>query len=560
MERRSLGDRWLFLIGIIIVIASIFTALIQYNNSQVVVTPTQGGTFTEGILGTPRFINPVLAITRVDHDVVALVYSGLMKVDATGELVPDIAESIERSEDGRTYTITLANDVFFHDGQRLTSRDVIFTIGLIQDPNLKSPLLSNWDGVVAEAVDEQTLTLTLREPYTPFIDNLTVGIVPHHIWSAIPIEQIPFSQHNTEPIGSGTYQIDAVTRNNAGLIEGYTLTASNYARTIPNIPTVAMKFYNDTNTLITAFKNKEVIATQSLQPDDVPELLEQINVLEQPMSRTFGVFYNQNRSPILRDDAVREALAIAIDRDTLITDVLNGYGVATQYPIPDTFIATSTPVGVQSTSSLSRSQQAERILLAADWEQQEDDTWVKEIDGEEVQLAITLSTVNTEAFRPTAEYLSHAWEALGIPVRIEQFEQTDFVQSVVRPRNFSVLLFGSDVGRSLDLYPFWHSSQKDDPGLNITRYTNIDADSLLDKIRVTASETERDAAVLEFFRLLDEEKPALFLYAPTLTYLHHPALTIANPVQKVTTAHERLATITYWHIATERLWPIFTND
>lgn len=560
LERRSLGDRWLLGIGIIITIASIFTVLVQYNNSHVVVTPTQGGSLTEGILGTPRFINPVLAITRADHDVVALVYSGLMKITADGSLAPDVAESIERSEDGRTYTITLADDVFFHDGQRLTSRDVVFTIGLIQDPNLKSPLLSNWDGVVAEAIDEQTLTLTLREPYAPFIDNFTVGILPQHIWGSIPIEQIPFSQHNTEPVGSGTYQIDTVARNSAGLIEGYTLTASPYARTIPNIPTVAMKFYTDAAVLTEALRNKDITATQSLHPRDVSDFIEDLTILEEPMSRTFGVFYNQNRSLVLRDDVVREALAVAIDREALIEQALHGYGIATTYPIPDTFIATTTPPGVQSTSSLSRSQQAEQILLEGGWEQQDDNTWVKEIDEEPVPLEITISTVNTDAFGLTAEYLRQTWEELGIPVRVEQFEQTDFVQSVVRPRNFSVLLFGSDVGRSLDLYPFWHSSQKDDPGLNITRYTNIDADSLLEQIRVTDNQAEREAAVLELFTLLDEEQPALFLYAPALTYLHHTELTIPNPVQQITAAHERFATISSWHIATERLWPMFTND
>lgn len=558
IERRTIGDRWLFMTGVILAVASLFIGLIEYNRANVVSTPVAGGTLTEGIIGTPRFINPVLAITRADQDVVALVYSGLMKPTADGTLVPDIAETITRSEDGRQYTITLKDNVFFHDGTRLTSQDVVFTISLIQNPNLKSPLLSNWDGVVAETIDEQTLTITLREPYAPFIDNFTVGIVPAHIWSPIPIEQIPFSQHNTEPIGSGMYHVDSVARNPAGLIEAYTLTASKYARTMPNIATINLRFFTNEADLMKALREKSITATQSLHPRDIN--IDDLVVVEEPMSRTFGVFYNQNRSPVVRDSSVRHALAAAVDREDLINSVLAGYGVPTSYPIPDTFIATSTPFDVQSTSTKSRTQQAEQILLDGGWKQADDGSWSKEIDEETVKLEISLQTINTATFTATAQYLQTAWESIGVTVRVEQFEQADFIQSVVRPRNFTVLLFGSDIGRSLDLYPFWHSSQKDDPGLNITRYTNIEADALLENIRKVDEVTEREAATVAFFDILRKEQPALFLYAPTLTYMHHPALHIPNPVARITAPHERFATIADWHIATEHLWPLFTNE
>ena len=558
LERRSIGDRWLFMTGVILAVTGLFVALIQFNQAKVVATPVAGGTLTEGIIGTPRFINPVLAITRADQDVVSLVYNGLMKLTADGTLEPDIAKTITRSDDGRQYTVTLRDNVFFHDGKRLTSQDVVFTINLVQDPNLKSPLLSDWDGVVTEAVDEQTLTITLREPYAPFIENFTLGILPAHIWSSIPIEQIPFSQHNTEPVGSGLYHVDSVTRNPAGLIEAYSLTASTYAQIIPNLETINLRFFTNEAELVQALEEKTITATQSLHPRDAG--IDDLIVEEEPMSRTFGVFYNQNRSPVVRDTSVRQALAAVVNKEDLIDTVLGGYGVPTSYPIPDTFIATSTPLDVQSSSTMSRTQQAEQILIDGGWEQADDDSWSKEIDEKTVNLKITLQTINTATFEATAQYLQNAWESIGIAVEVEQFEQADFIQSVVRPRNFTVLLFGSDIGRSLDVYPFWHSSQKDDPGLNITRYTNIEADALLEDIRETDEVEEREAAAVAFFDILRREQPALFLYAPTLTYVHHPELHIPNPVARITAPHERFATIANWNVTTEHLWPLFTND
>jgi peptide/nickel transport system substrate-binding protein len=159
--------------------------------------PVAGGSITEGIVGIPRFVNPVLAVTRADQDMSALLYSGLMKINEEGVLVPDMAESVTVSDDGRTYNVLVRRDTRFHDDTPLTARDVAFTIGLIQNPDLKSPLRGNWAGVTVEEISEYELNIVLDEPYTPFIENFTVGIIPRHIWSSLPIEQVPFSQRNT---------------------------------------------------------------------------------------------------------------------------------------------------------------------------------------------------------------------------------------------------------------------------------------------------------------------------------------------------------------------------
>lgn len=129
-------------------------------------------------MGTPRFVNPVLAVTRADKDISALVYDGLMRLGAEGTLVPNVAESVTVSEDGLTYNVTLKQNIHFHDGTPLTARDVAFTVLRMQNPVLNSPLRANFDGISVEEIGEYELNFVLPEAYGPFIENLTFGILP----------------------------------------------------------------------------------------------------------------------------------------------------------------------------------------------------------------------------------------------------------------------------------------------------------------------------------------------------------------------------------------------
>lgn len=556
IERRKLSDIVLYHLVLAVVIGSAITALISYNNTFIATVPTAGGTLVEGIVGTPRFVNPVLAITRADHDIAALVYSGLLKIDQHGNLVNDIAESIDLSEDGRTYHITLRSNVRFHDGSLLTARDVAFTIALIQNPDLKSPLRGNWENVIVEELGETELNITLEEPYAPFIENFTLGILPRAIWDELPIEQLPFSQHNTEPIGSGPYVITDVLRNKAGLINAYKLEAFTAASNQPNIDTIVFNFYQNEEALLEALTEGEIAATPSLSTDQIQTLdADTYAVIETPIPRTFSLYFNQNKSPALRDLAARQALSAAIDKNALVDRVLGGYGVPTDTPIPPGFI---TLESASTTLEAGVATRPDSLLVAGGWQKNTDGIWEKDINGEVTPLRVTISTANTPLFEQTATVIAEQWRAIGIEVQVDQYEQTDLVQGIIRPRDFQALLFGADLGRSVDLYPFWHSSQKDDPGLNIAQYTNITADGLLEDIRRTTDDTERTRAIQAVLTEIQSDQPATFLFAPNFTYVIDTAVEIV-PFAKLGKPSERFANVADWHITASRLWPIFSN-
>jgi peptide/nickel transport system substrate-binding protein len=558
IEGSPTSDR-LILRGLLIVfvITGLVTA-VNISRSYTVTIPTSGGTITEGIVGIPRFVNPALALTRADQDVTSLIYSGLMKIGSNGDLEPDLAESVVLSEDGRTYYIALKRNLTFHDGHPLTTRDVIFTIDLLRDPDLKSPLRGNWMDVSIEASSEYEFTVTLKEPYAPFLENFTFGVMPHHLWQQIPIEQLPFSQYNTEPIGSGPFRLHRVLRSQNGLISGYTLRPFAREDNRPNLSSIELRFFQNENQLETALNNQLITSTAYLPNDRIALLGQDYQVLDLPLPRIFGIFFNQNRSAVIRDQAVREALTLAVDRERLVSETLSGFGVPTHLPIiiePNSIESTDKP-DHHNTKDLAA---AEAVLRSGGWRKTESGSWVKRIDGIDEILGLTIKTGNSQFFEATANLIAEDWRRLGVEVQIEQYEQTSLVQAIIRTRDFQTLLFGLDMNRSQDLFPFWYSSQRDDPGLNIAQYTNLTVDRLLERARTIQDNQERQLVLNEIAETITSEYPAIFLFAPSLTYVLHQdiALELVRPIGRPS---DRFMNVASWYARSETVWPFFDRN
>lgn len=556
LSKRSLSER----IILVLVTATLFTAslaaLYSYSQNVSTTVPAAGGTLVEGMVGAPRFINPVLAITRVDQDLSALMYNSLLTLAPDGTLDLEAAESIDISQDGTLYRVTIKDGLTFSDGEQLTAEDVAFTIELIKNAELKSPLRGNWNEVAVELVSEKEINFVLNEAYAPFIENLTVGILPKHIWETLTTEEIPFSQYNTRPVGAGPYTVETINRNPAGLIDSYELVQNESYPLTSLIPSIITRFYSNETLLLEAFNAGDITSTGSLTNEQAASLEEGVaTIYENPLPRVFGVFINQNRNVVLRDKAVREALAAAVDREEIIDNALAGFGEPTTLPVPNGFHE------IQSTMSLTGSSSrdaATTALLKGGWKQNEEtNTWQTLIDGESVTLEVTLATADNAFFVDTATDLKTAWEELGIPVTLAIYEQADIVQSVIRPRDYELLLFGTDVGRSLDLYPFWHSSQRDDPGLNVSLYTSITADEILETYRTTDEVAVRTRLLGEFSELIAEEVPAIFLYNPSFVYAVRDDVTL-TPITRMGHPSDRFGSISHWYVEEESLWPIFT--
>lgn len=554
------SDAFLLKCALLACVIFLALTLIQLSQSHATRVSTEGGTFTEGIVGTPRFVNPVLAVTRADKDLSALIYDGLMTLGKDGVLVPNIAESVTVSEDGLTYNVILKDSVKFHDGTPLTAEDVVSTFNRIQDPLLPSPLRASFDGIKIEEVGEHEINFILPEAYSPFIENLTFGIIPQHIWKDAGAEDFSYSQVNTEPVGSGPYKVEKIIRTKAGIPETYILTRNtDYHSGAPKIENFELHFFPTEEKLAEAFKEKIVESAVGIDPLHLDEydLGQKTHHLERiPLPRTFAVFLNQNKSAALRDKSARKALDIAIDRDALVDTVLNGYGNVLTTPIPKGFgidIHTATNTSEQGIDA------ARDILREGGWKfNAEKQIWEKTIDGTVTPLSFSIATVNNSAFEATATFLQNSWKQLGVEVTVKQFEQSDLTQAVIRPRDYEALLFGTQLGRSLDYYSFWHSSQRNDPGLNISLYANITTDSILAEMRRKVTSEDRTEAINKFADELSKETPALFLYSPELLYVFPNRIQGAS-FTGVGEPHERFTGVKDWYVETESVWPFFTQ-
>lgn len=557
IESAPSSDRLILRVSILTFLVSGIWLIFYFNQQHSEVTPTRGGSITEGIIGTPRSVNPALAVTRADQDVTALVYSGLMKIGQDGSLQNDLAENITISEDGLTYNVILRKDVTFHDGTPLTARDVAYTIQLIQNPDLRSPLRGHWVGVIVEEISEYELNIVIEKAYAPFIENLTLGIMPAHAWSSLPIEQLPFSQLNTEPIGSGPFAVTDATRDTSGLISYYKLSAYRNNGEDSKIDTIGLRFYSNEETLVDAIKKGEIDSSAYIPATRINELLDTgFKLIEEPLPRVFSIFFNQSRSASLRDASVREALSAALNKDVIIEKAFNGFSIPIDGPTLFSNSELESGNDINNASTSSEIDNAKKILSDGGWTENDLGLWEKEIEKETVTLSVILRTSNTELFASLSELIADQWKAIGVEVTIEQFEQAGLVQSVIRPRDFQALLFGHDISRSYDLYPVWHSSQQDDPGLNIAQYANVSVDSLLEEAHKQQSEDERFNLLLEASEIIKNESPAVFIAQPTMTYVVSEKMTLTD-IKKIGRPADRFSNVIDWHTQNDSLWSIF---
>ncbi len=549
-----------------VLIVSAVVLVYSLNSQLIVAIPGYGGGLSEGIIGSPRFINPVLAISDADRDLSILVYSGLLRATPEGDYTPDLAESYTVSPDGLEYTFILRKNATFHDGTPVTAEDVLFTVAKTQDPALKSPMRANWNGVVAEAIDPYTVRFTLKSPYAPFVQNVTLGILPKHLWQNVSAEEFPFSELNVSPVGSGPFKVNAISRTASGIPSSYDLRAfSKYTLGKAYFSYMTLKFYQSEAALAEALGRGDVEAASGLSPTALKSV-PNANIVRAPLNRVFGVFFNQNQSEVLRDLDVRKALSSSIDQKALVDEVLGGYGTPLSGPIPPNILpAASTampaaPAVDPLATSTDRTALAREGLLAKGWKLGSDGvltkTTGKGTSTKTVRLAFSLSTGNVPELRAAAEYLRREWAKVGVEVDVKIFDQGDLSQNVIRPRKYDALLFGEVVGRELDLFAFWHSSQRNDPGLNIALYANSTADKILEQLRETGADAERVQLYAKFATEVTKDVPAIFLYAPDFVY-SIPQDIVGADLGFIETPSDRFLSVPSWHRETDYVWPIF---
>ena len=551
----------IFFALIAILLVSTLSILQKINKSFLIQVPMQGGYISEGIVGTPRFINPALALSDADRDLTTLIYSGLMRKDQNGKLNPDLAEKVENSKDNLNYTFTLRDKIYFQDGTMVTADDVVFTINTVKDPILKSPRKGNFDGVVVEKIDNKTVKFTLKQPSSVFLENMTLGIMPVRLWNASPIE---LNDANTNPIGSGPYQITKINRESSGSINSYELTAfKKWSLEQLYLENVNLFFFSNEEDLISALEKGTVDQISSITPKNANILKEKSYRIEfSVLPRVFGLFFNQNQNQIFTDKRVIQAINEAIDKEQIIKGVLSGYGVVINDPIPPNIIAYQKLKAENIPTPEEKLAKATEILAKDGWKVGSsgflEKSFVINKRKTNKVLEFSISTGNTPELVKSAESIQKNLQAVGMKVDVKIFETGNLNQSVIRPRNYDTLLFGQIINNESDLLAFWHSSQRKDPGLNVAMYTNAKVDKILEDAFITINEENRIKKYVQFEDEIRKDMPAVFLYSPSFIYIVSKNLQGLN-INSITSPADRFLNIQSWYTQTDNVWKIFAN-
>jgi peptide/nickel transport system substrate-binding protein len=548
--------RWQILIVVLALIA-IGVLLISQQPTLLPIAPevkpATGGVYTEGLVGSFSRLNPVLDFYNpADHDVDRLLYSGLMRFNPRGLPEPDLVESMGISKDGTIYNFSLFPKAVWHDGKPLTSADVLFTVDLLRDDALPIPedIRALWKSVEVKALDDHTLQFHLPEPYAPFMDYLTFGILPKHLLDGLTPDQLINAPFNLKPVGSGPYRFDHSLSDN-GQLTGLVLKGFNdYYRQPPYIEQVVFRYYTDSATALQAYQNGDVQGISQISPDVLPQALQEpnLNLYTGRLPQMTMIFLNLNNAsvPFFQDASIRRALLMGLNRQQMINQILSGQAILADGPIfPGSWAYYD---GIEH---LDYDPEAAKALLKAAG-------YIIPASGgnvrakEDQPLAFELLYPDDQEYAALAKAIAQNWQDLGIDVTIKPVAYAEMVSQDLEPRTYQAALVDLSLARSPDPdpYPFWHQAQITG-GQNYAQWDDRQASEYLEQARVTTDLNERIRLYHNFQVRFTSEMPSLPLFYPVYTYA------VDNAIQGVTMGSlydtsDRFATITSWYMLAQR--------
>lgn len=515
----------------LIVLINVIYLGVTFIKKHLQYLPIAGGEYVEGAIGYPKTINPLYAVSRdVDSDLSRLIYSSLLRYDESGRLENDLADGVSISADNKEYIIKIKENVKWHNGDKLSIDDVLFTFDIINNSDYRSPLRFYFTGVEAEKIDDYTIKFTLSEPYAPFLELLTFGVLPKNIWENINPAAAALSDLNLKPIGSGPYKFKSLIKNKDGDLKEYRLTVNNdYYGQVPYIKNINFDFFVSYQEAIKALNDNQIAGLSYLPFDWRKELLARdslkFNELAQP--QIIALFFNRDKNKALADKDIRVALATALDKEKIIAEVFAGVYRPADGPILKENFAYTDNIQKYNYSPDSAAATIKTKPLTA-----------------------VLTVIDSGNNVLVAEKIKAYWEKIGVGITLKIIS-SEQAADVVKNRDFEIILYGEAVGGDPDVYSFWHSSQIGNKGLNLAGYNNAAADNLLVEARVTTNLDSRIAAYKKFQELVTADLPAIFLYSPTYTYVQNNNLKGFSGSVIIEPA-DRFSDVSGWYLKTKK--------
>jgi peptide/nickel transport system substrate-binding protein len=546
--------RWQFLVVALtlIVVAVLLLTQQQPSLNPILPQPASGGIYTEALIGSFGRLNPLLDLNNPDdRDVDRLLFSSLLKFDSQGIPQPDLAESWGVSADGKIYNITLRANANWDDGSPVTSDDVLFTLSLLrsQDSAFPQDVRSLWDGVQITRLNDKNIKFVLPEPFVPFLDYLTFGILPKHLLQSVTADQMSSNSFNLAPVGSGAYKFDHLMIE-SGKIAGVVLTASKtYYGQVPFIDQVVFRYYPNSQAALTAYQNGEVLGISQVTQDVLPSALAETNLASYSsrLPRLTMIFLNlgDKTLPFFQDKNVRNALMLGLNRQWMVDKLLGGQGIVANSPILPgtwTYYDGVAQIGFDPDAAAAAMKSAGYVLPA---------TGNVRSKGS-VALSFTLAYPDDTLHGQLAKNIQQDWAAIGVDVTLKAVSYDSLINDYLTPRTYQAVLADLDLTRSYDPdpYPFWHQAEITG-GQNYSQWDNGTASEYLEQARITADPGVRLRLYRNFQVVFASELPALLLYYPVYTFAIDQRVQGVQGLPLFEPA-DRFDGISSWYLVTKR--------
>ena len=500
-----------------------------------------GGVYVEGVIGNISTLNPLLAASEPEQAVSRLLFSSLYNYDVTGALHTDLAESMTVKDD-KVYTIKLRNAAW-HDGKKLTAEDVVYTINLIKNPQVRSPLRVNWLDISARAIDDSTVEFMLPAVYAGFSHALTFPVIPKHILQSVSPSSMREADFSSNPVGSGPFAVKRVQTSESTSSTDVVRMEPNtkYYGAVSTLSRLELRAYGNESLLAKAVNSGEVSAASGLSLSAADNIKsKQYSTKHWLLNKGVYLLMN-NRSQTLQDARVRQALRYATDTSSIRATV--GDNVARlDTPILQSQIAQKLPAAPDY--SLDK---AKALLKEAGWTYNQGQ-W-KGKDGRPLAVAVTTSSGRDE-YKKIVDALKQQWSKLGVDVQLREIDTssttTSFVQSVLQPRDYDALLYELELGADPDVFAYWHSSQASASGYNFANYSNRTVDNDLVGGRSRTNSALRAAKYIQFVNQWLNDAPAIGLYQSVGSYVLNNGASIVEPRGSLNTMNDRYADVTTW--------------
>ena len=527
---------WVAVMAFLIFSVGFFREVSSKNYSEEVFY--KGGTYSEGILGEIKTLNPILASTESEKSFEQLAFSQLYDIDESGSLKGDLAETVSTKDNYRNFDIKIRKNVKWSDGEKLTADDVIFTIKLLKEQSLNASNFKVWKNVEVLKKDDYEISVKVPTNSSSILYSFNFSILPEHILKNIQPDKIREITFSNNLVTSGAFNFKSI-QSDANKTTVSLVKNKNYYKGEPYIDNFDLVVFNDSDKLKKSLVAGEIVASPSVKISDFSEN-EQVKFSSRETKVNRGIYaFLNNSDPILKDSKIRRAIQSGIDISKVRKEM--EFVEKLDYPTLNQFVNTK-----ELNLPEYNFKQAEKVIESAGW--RKNSNGILEKDGQKATLNLTTTSVYN--YKKAAEEISKQLKDLGFDVKMIIIDKDDktgaFIQSILQPRNYSILVYEIDLGADPDIYAFWHSSQSGQRGLNFSNYSDVIADDLLVNSRLAQTSEDKKLQLTKFGQRWIANSAAIGLGQTKTSYVFRKSVKPFSPNNIFVTEVNRYSDVIYW--------------